>query len=107
MGSYESRFNVSLLAKDKVTFVKDSDTRFLLWTLNALPLSGCAYSCVCAISLLLYVHRNRRLIRDGEKGVGVGRGYGGGGRGREFHTAQVVFPQSYKQAQTKSKPFES
>ena len=31
--------------------------------------------------MLLYVHGNRRLIRDGEKG---GRGYGGGGRRRLY-----------------------
>ena len=35
--------------------------------------------------MVLNVYRNRRLIRDGEKGVGVGRGYGGGGRGREIY----------------------
>ena len=30
--------------------------------------------------MVLNVHRNQRLIRDGEKGGG-GKGYGGGGRG--------------------------
>ena len=31
--------------------------------------------------MVLNVHRNHKLVRDGEKG---GRGYGGGGRGREI-----------------------
>ena len=35
----------------------------------------------CQVNMVLNVHRNHKLIRDGEKG---GTGYGGGGRGKLY-----------------------
>ena len=77
MGSNESHFNVSLIVRDKVTNKTVSTNQNLFEEKggskpNALPLGQTGshrngddgdYD-----EVLLYVHRNRRLIRDGSPG---------------------------------------
>ena len=82
MGSDESHFNVSLTVRDKVTrqcpqtatfeeklrrAETDSNRDPSAYQPNALPLGQTDSQLRRVVEVLLYVHRNRRFIRDGRE----------------------------------------